>query len=346
MRTYTNVTVDRAIVHLVAPSTGSVTASQAELTLGEDVGEFLLGHIERGLTDGRAVAAAYARSGIPRMKELSDGVLEDGSNLVANSAELAVRLRDASTTAKGAKDERITDGTLIVARCMAADDGNDVTFLALLKLDPGAGWSPKVTTRGDRTVVDLVAQKNILPTPGERVQKAAFIRSGEVEYPLLVLDRQRRGDEVSDFFLSRFLEASEVLDAPKRTSQLYQRLSEARFEAQAEVDGEGYARIDQFVDGVMQGDSIDVDRIVADVPGPPKVKELFAEQLRTFSDRSFEADADTAAKLVQRKQFDGDNGLRVVVDAAFFPSMFTVQHPTADDPDFVIEIRTRTWKER
>ncbi len=206
MRRYTNIAVSRAAIHVVAPKRNSLRQSTASIDLDEDVRQFLVGHVTKGLSDSQALAGRFKVVGPDRTEGVCRSIVASAREFVARSATLAKLLYDASSKQAGT-DARVSDGALVVARSSATDhDGTTPSFVSLLKLDPNDAFrAEEVTDPNGRPVVRLVQQHDILPTPRERLQKAAFVRDAGHEYDALAVDHQRRGEVVSEFFLDGFL---------------------------------------------------------------------------------------------------------------------------------------------
>lgn len=348
MRRYADITVKRAAVHVVAPKRGVLHQSTAEIQLDAPVREFLAAHITQGLADGQALAGRFKVVGETRTEGICRRILSSGSDFVARSAGLAKLLYDASSKQAGS-DARVSDGTLVVARCSAADGSQpSVPFVALLKLDPNDAFRADdgTDTRG-RPVVMLVAQPNILPTPRERLQKAAFVRAAGHEYDALAVDHQRRGEVVSEFFLDAFLGLEHVFDAKERTTRLYKALHRTFDEVKEDLSNAEYARLDQYINGQVVGGRVNVNTIVDGLPVPETIKQRFAAAFDAdLPDKEFDTDHETAEKLVKSRRFRGDNGLLLTVPSSFFADMVQTVPPARPGDDWTITIKTKEWTER
>lgn len=348
MRTYQDIEVNRAVVHIVAPRRGALHTSSAEVELTNGVRDFLAAHVTQGLADPKALAANFKVVGPDRTEGLCRKIIDSGSEFVARSSALAKRLYEASTTPEGS-DSRVSDGTLVVTRCAAADPSAErVSFVGLLKLDPDDAFRAEESTdsRG-RPVVALVAQSNILPTPRERLQKAAFVRAAGAEYDALVVDRQRPGEVVSLFFLDGFLGLEHVYDAKERTTKLYRSLVRTFDGVKDELSGPQYARLDQYIQGQVVGGRVSVDAIVERMPARQSIKDQFDSALtQALPDREFDTDSETAQSLVKKRRFRGDNGLLLTVPSLFFQDMVKVKPPTETGGEYTITVRTKEWSER
>jgi hypothetical protein len=348
VRKYVDIVVKRAAVHVVAPKRGVLHLSSAEIELDAPVRDFLSAHVIQGVRDNTALAGNFKVVGAGRAEGLCRQIIASGSDFVGRSGALAKLLYDASSKESGT-DARVSDGTLVVARCSATDEESEnVPFVALLKLDPNDAFRADdgIDTRG-RPVVRLVAQPNILPTPRERLQKAAFVRAAGAEYDALAVDHQRRGEVVSEFFLDAFLGLKHFLDARDRTRRFYKSLQRTFDEVKSELTDDEYNRVDQYLKGQVVGGRVDVDAVVAGIPAADEVRERFAVALaEDLPDKQFDADDETAQALVRRRRFRGDNGLSLTVPSSFYKDMVTPTPPQHPGEDWVITIRTKEWNER
>jgi hypothetical protein len=348
MRDLHEIEIVRAALHIVAPRTTSLVTTEEELPLPlpDEIAAFLGGHVERGLADSQASAAKFVTPGLERAQGASDQILDDPSALVEGSGRLARLLYDASSG-----DERVSDGTLAALLCRAADKaGAKQNFVSLLKLDPSSQYRTKIGTRNGRRVVSLEQEGGILPSVDERLQKAVFIRKDgtDVEYRMLLLDRQRKGDIVSDFFLTKFLGAELVLDATKRTEILWRSVTNARNSVQDDLQPTELLALDRYIHGATSGTSINLDTFGEGLPiGDDEIRGgLNAELSAALRDREFDLDEELTQKLHRRRIFEGDNGLRITVNAEHFESMVDVG-PDPERPGCkVITIRTGNWNER
>lgn len=348
MRAYRDIGINRAAVHIVAPRRGILHTSNAEIELLDGVRDFLTAHVTQGLVDPKALAANFRVTGPERTEGICRKIIDSGSEFVARSSALAKRLYDASTTPEGS-DTRVSDGTLVVARCSATDASDQaVSFVGLLKLDPDDAFRAEEGTDPEgRPVVKLVTQSNILPTPRERLQKAAFVRAAGAQFDALVVDRQRRGEVVSLFFLDGFLGLEHVYDARERTNMLYRSLIRTFDAVKDQLSRTQYGRLDQFIQGQVVGGHVSVDAIVEGMPARQSIKTQFESALlQALPDREFDTDSETAEKLVRRRRFRGDNGLLLTVPSLFFRDMVQVEPPSETGGEYTITVRTKEWSER
>lgn len=346
------VEVVRGVTHIVAPHDPmqGLRLSEAELPLGGGVGEILAAHVTRGLADGQAKAARFADRRDERAFGAFTRLLGQRPPLVDVSKRLATALH-----AIVEQDDRVSDGNLAVLACRAVGsggNGNTVRFSAVLKLDPSA--TLKAVSDADPATgkprIRYEVDPNSLPSKNERVQKCAFVQTVDAAaaFEMLVVDRQRRGEAISQFWMRDFLGAEPVLDAPERTRRLYRSLKAARNEVEQDLDADDLAALDQMIDGAVVQASVDLDNLVEALPVPAPIRErINATVSRSLPDRQFDLDPAVARQFVRRRAYRADNDLRISVRAEFM-EMLVVEDLEAGDDDTRlrrVSFETRTWKE-
>lgn len=344
MRELRDVTVKQAIIHLVEPKQGRLIMSNAALQPETDVFEFLRSHAEGGLTDSQAKAVEFVVKGADRAQGLCDRILGSEDDLVDASQELAKLLYKVTEG-----DKRISDGALVTLICEAATP-KKTRLLSLLKLDPAKGYRPVETKGSDgETIVNLEIETDILPSERERLQKAASIRkhAPNIEFRVLALDRQTAA-EPAQFFVSKFLGAEYVFDAEARTTRLLRTLRNARNAAEDRLTSSQLVALDKVIDGTLARSSVNLDELTPSLPVPEEIREEFAEKLsEALPDREFELDQALGARLVRKKTFEADNGVRVIVPAEFYDDMVKVEDITNSNPKKRrVVITTERWEER
>jgi len=351
MRDFHDVEVLRGVTHVVAPrdKRRGLRLSESELPLDDAVREILAAHVFGGLTDVQAKAATFADRRDGKACGAFAKLLGARPRLVDVSKQLASDLYAIAAT-----DERVSDGNVAVLLCRAVDAaGTKVSFPAVIKLDPSATLKEVEDTdpATGKLRIRYEVDPNSLPSKNERVQKCAFVRvvDPKAEYELLVVDRQRRGETVSRFWVQDFLGAEWALDAPERTRRLYRSLKRARNDEAPQLDADQLAALDQVIDGAVAGSSVDLDVLVAALPVPePSRQRIDAAVSRQLPDRQFDLDPDVSAEYVRRRSYRADNDLRISVPGDQV-DMLTIEDVDPTDTSETrlrrVSFETRTWKE-
>lgn len=344
MRELRDITIDQAIIHMIEPKQGRLVLSESALPADNEVYGFLGAHALGGLMDPQAKAVRFIVIGEDRAQGLCDRILADKSELVDASQGLAKLLYDVSQG-----DKRVSDGALVVTICKAGTP-TKTEFLSILKLDPAKGYRPVAATgEGGKTVVKLELEDDILPSERERLQKAASVRKdeGDLEFRALALDRQTPR-EPAQFFVSKFLGAEYVFDAEARTTRLHRTLRNARNDAEERLTSSQLVALDKVIEGTLAKSSVNLDEVTASLPIPDEIRQEFDEKLnQALPDREFDLDQALGSRLVRRRHFEADNGVRVVVPAEFYDEMVTVEDvPNTEPRRRRVIIKTTRWEER
>lgn len=344
MRDIQNVTISRAIAHLVLPRQARLVLSDSELGRQAAVLDYLAGHVRRALDDPQAGAADFVTVGPDQASGLCDRLLGARPHFVDLSRRLASRLYDVTEG-----DDRISDAALIILLCEGRlPDGPMMQFVGILKLDPGDAFRPVERKSRGKVAIELEMEEDILPR-NERVQKAAFVRPKEpsVEYRILLVDRQTE-KPAARFFRADFLGADFILDAKARTERLHRSLQRARNIVAPELPAKELAALDQVLAGAQVATRVNLDDLVPSLPVPEPVQAQIDEIVSAaLPDREFDLDPAVAERLVKRRTFEADNSLRVSVPAEFFEEMVRIEDvPNTDPPKRRVIIETQTWRER
>jgi hypothetical protein len=350
MRDLHDVRVLRGVSHVLAPRNPALllVLSEAELPLGQGVGDILVSHVEGGLGDPQAKAAVFAAGNQSGASRSCTRILGARPPLIALTQQLA-----SSLYAIIERDKRVTDGTLAVLLCEALTaTGTPFRFVAMLKLDPSAklrtvtDLDPASGKRRVRYEVDSAT----LPSKNEKIQKCAFVRSFDPgsEYEMLVVDRQRRASIVSDFWVGGFLGARFVLDAPERTKRLYRGLHNGRNKVENKLDSSELAALDQIISGTILQTSVNVDDLVSALPVSESIRaEINAEVSDLLPDREFDLDREVADQFLRRRTYIGDNDLRLSVLTAYSQVIHVEDIDSGDQNNRLrrVSFETRTWQE-
>lgn len=116
-------------------------------------------------------------------------------------------------------------------------------YLCLMKMDPEAG------IQYNRESHTLIIVKDMLPNSNRRLHKVAYFNLDDIEkenYVFQVLDKQQSDDNVSNFFIEKFLE-SEMEYNDKKTSSIFADSEESLFEVIENKDEVDYKQLDKIM---------------------------------------------------------------------------------------------------
>ena len=350
MRGFQDIKVLRGVTHILAPRDPTVLLrlSEAELPLDGGVSEILASLVSGGLHDAQAKAAAFVVRGHTHPSGIFARLLGPSPRLVALSKGLARNLY-----AIAQHDVRVSDGTLAVVLCSAVSaSGAPARFPALLKLDPAAALRTVMDKdpHTKRARVRLELDPHALQSNSASIQKCAFVRvvDPSAEFEMLVVDRQRRPEVVSHFWVGDFLGAKVVLDAPERTKRLYRSLLAGRNNVEPDLEVADLAKLDQIIAGTVVQASVNLDNLIENLPFSRSIRERIDTVVsRSLPDRVFDLDPVVSAQFNRRRTYQGDNGLRLSVEAAFSGMVHVedIEKGTQKARRRKIWFETQTWKE-
>lgn len=349
MRNPTEVTVESAIVHLIRRA--DPYYSQAELDLvGQDrVREFLGAHIRNSLIHERAQSATFLRdANDAEVFRCARSLLADGGTLVEKSPAIAQHLHKAITV-----EGRASESAIAISMYSVANEPTDARFLAILKLEPGGAFRPEPGKKGGKKIVTLAELNDVLPTEREQLQKAALIRTPGVHKPakgsfdLMVLDRQKRdGGEPAGYFME-FLRAQLALDAHATTWALHHKVHLAvnKLEEEDRLSLVERETVLSTLRGALGSQSVKSADLIDNLSINDAAKDFLRQEVQAvIPDGSFRPDPDVVAKITKVRRFQGDDGLKVTIDAAASADQHLFNAKVANGYT-VVTIRTRIWRE-
>ncbi len=352
MRYATGIHIDELVVHILDHRSNDqpiLSETPCPLAGRDQLTAYFTAHIENSLADPSARAARFVSLDPAATSGICQAMLEGHLELVTGSRELATRLFGVM---KG--NPRISPGDLAV--CLYRTETHPHTrYLGLLKLDPSAVFRHKTEhdTQG-RLFVNFELQSDVLPTTREKLQKCAFIRPLEprLEYDMILLDRQARervARPVAEFFAKGFLGCEWALDTRERTDRLYKGLLSACNQLRPTLSPAEEEMLHLHVESAIKGRVINLDDWLAKVPLDQEQRQVMNETLTAvLPDREFEIDTEYAGKLVQKRRFRGDWGLRLEVRGDKYGEIIK-EVRRVDEPGepsyFRIVIHTQKWQE-
>lgn len=343
MRRLAEATVERTVLHKVARGVGGLERSDLELDLDDRFRTFLRDHVQRVSADDKAASARFTGDG-DATKQRLDELLDDPDRIVPVSRELAEMLHLTMTA------PAIKPGVL-ASVIGTFDKPKPQKFVALLKLDESTNFRARTVTKDGKRLVTVTPQSNMLPSLGERLQKAALAVSEEYDAPyrVLVVDRQVEGQAL---FWTTFLGVEPAITDRERTATLIDALAEATTSIAPELDAGQRVKVQRFLAGVLEGKQLNLEAVTKALPvDDPEVagrfREIVTEKLDTGD---FSLDTDVVSRH-SKAVFKGDDELTVRWFRARMDRVRTYRRDETlpEEPEFDTEFRvvlyTDTWKQ-
>ncbi|MFY9825253.1 MAG: nucleoid-associated protein [Thermoanaerobaculia bacterium] len=253
-----------------------------------------------------------------------------------------------------AQGTRICD----LAVCVYEEEGDGASArrLALLKLDPAEGY--RVEPRQDEnglTYYTMVYETEMLPTPKNELQKAAFVRPlapRPADFDLSILDKEsRKADVVASYWIREFLGAEPVLDSRRATKNLLEALVKVENQL-LPVDAELWKKLVPAVRSALAGDTVHLTRKWVDeleLPAEAAAQAVGELAAKEVWDRAVAVNRPVLSRATQKVSFEGDGGLKVEVREDQREKVVRQVKrvtPKAGKPYYEITLRSSTWERK
>lgn len=339
MRDAANVTVQRAVVHILDHWEKQITLSEEELILDANkaLQDYFSSQVKNALDDAQTGSAFFSSDGDQSSIRECLRILADGDQLIPSSQALARLLFAAMGT-----DDRIVPGSLAV--CLyTASNYPAKTFLALIKLDPTKALVQKVGKHDGKRVVNFDVRSDVMPTTREKLHKAALMAPAGVNknFDLLILDRQVSA-VAANFFAYKFLNTIPALDPRASTEKLffaaqnaYNKLVSPPPASTVRIEPEDAYALQQHIQAALQTPVVRIKDWVESLPLNEAAKAVVAEELSKKLPGEGQVLVDqqhAREKLLNKKRFRGEYGVLVEVESEHYDDVVKLER-TETRPD-------------
>jgi hypothetical protein len=357
MRDATDVTVQRAIVHLINHRKNDLIQSAEELDLAgnQKLRDYFSDQVRNALSDGQTRSAKLSPAGDQSAIQESYKILTDPKHFIPSSQELARLLFVAMGT-----DARIKPASLAVC-VYSASNYSSSSFLALIKIDPTEALIEKVETQKGKQVVTFEVLNDVMPTKEVKLRKAALIPpKGTVKnLDLLLLDRQVTV-VAANFFAYGFLNTVRAIEPSVLTQKLYLGAQKAYNRLQFPPEGEPKITpaeaiaFQQEIEAVLQKPAVNIQSWPKTLPLSEEARNVVAVHIKTElpQEKKIPIDRDFARdKLLRITRFRGDYGVMFEVERKHFDEVVKKEeHWKSTDGKnmtrLIIEVPELQWVKR
>ena len=358
MRDATDVTVKRAIVHLINHRTNDLIQSDAELDLdaNEKLRDYFTDQVKNALSDSQRAPQSFLLPVTNAAIQESYKILAEPKRFIPSSQELARLLFAAMGT-----DQRITPASLAVCIYTANVSNGTFSFLALIRSILTEALIEKIEKQNGKQVVTFEVLKDVMPTKEVKLRKAALIPAkGTVKnLDLLLLDRQVAA-RAANFFAYGFLNTVRAIEPSVLTQKLYLGAQKAYNRLQFPAEGppqitpaEAIA-FQQEIETVLQKPTVNIQSWPKTLPLSDEARNVVADHIRTElpQEKRIPIDRDFARdKLLRITRFRGDYGVMFEVERKHFDDVVKKEEhwKSADGKNMtrlVIEVPELQWVKR
>jgi hypothetical protein len=348
MRDVTNITVEKLIIHILnnSQSSGEPVLSNHECEITDDIAVFFADHIQRSLVEDKARIAKFRRpDGL--VKVYCESIFNRPSKFIANSQKLAEAVFEPMKQMR-----QISSGDFAVCLYSADTGSGKGTFIGMLKMDFKSAYKHTIKGPANDRTIQLVPQKDLLPSPDQRVQKGVFIRPPEPsQYDMVILDNQIKtiyeAAGSANFFSKTFLDAELGLTDTDKTRLFKTRTSEWVEKNYPKLPADQAHNITRTASEAIRSDSVNVRTFADVVITDASLRQDYLVYLRQkgLEDTEFTPDRAFAEKLTKRKKYKADGELVLSGEAEDFDRLVTVDFEKDLQNRITVTIKTTRWTE-
>lgn len=318
-----DIRINRAIIHILDSTMGMPVLSDILLEPGSDFYEFLKTHIYRLLAGDELKTCSFE-------KEVSEVylALQDYSeeNFIPISKMLAGMLFEIMNS-----NIQIPQGDLLIVEYRLENR----LFLALLKMNYRTSYTHRAEAEGSGNKNEVMLQRAILPSEGQRLSEAAFIDLNQFEIRLIEKKFEVNGEKTY-YFSKLFLKCSGTisqkakLDIVTKAVETVQKKyldEKEQFEAQMKAKSIIHEELEE--DGMLDIPKV-IDKIFME-------KEEYKQEVREKLDKYHVAEAqvipqsENTTRRFQKQYLATDTGIELKIPMEQYNNPENVQFITNED---------------
>ncbi|BEP28948.1 nucleoid-associated protein [Helicovermis profundi] len=314
MRYIQDITIEKAILHIVDVGADEPLLANKELELNDSIYEFLYKQIIKGLNDFTNDTAKFYDKNCS-IKLAVNNMIEDDNSFVEESKKIAIKLYK---TLKKYND--IPSCDLLVCK-FASDNEN---YIAILKLDYQVAYVHEIEYLDDDFFVNMTTQETSLPGVNQKIGNSVFIKSETSnDYDMIAVNKPYKNseNEIIDFFLSDFIEAGEVVDNTGATLLVKDSVEKwIRKNLKEDIDKALDIRED-VNDVFLERGVLDVVELTNNIIDESDKREMFIEELEKKGidiSETIDIDKKWVEKKMKNKSIKTDTGFVLRAEQEFF----------------------------
>lgn len=301
MRNIKNITINKAIIHVLDNALEEPLLNQRELYLTDDTLDFIGKHIAKASSDEEARFAIF--DGNSKIKDLF--IKARGSEFLENTKDIAKEFFDISRSVG-----LIGSGDLIIVK-FECEFGK---MIAILKMTYNKTFVHDINYEDEKMVVDIKPKYIALPGTVQRLQKCALINE---DGTLLVVNRPTKSEKEAkntELFPYEFLRCSWIddkRDLTKNFAKASERWIRENFQDDA---GEAEYLRREVTETLRNDDAVnikDIANYIKDETLADDFVEAVREELKVDK---IEVDKDWVDKKLKRKRLKVDKDIDIYIN--------------------------------
>lgn len=313
MRYIKDIMLEKAILHVIDSHADEAILTQKELTINEDVEEFVRKHVLKSLNDDETMSCRF----------FSDaGVVASNVKKIIDDPDCFVEVSQILTKHmfETIKNSDIPAGDMLYVQYIA----DEQRCFAILKLDYQMSYMHNITFNDEILCINLISQEVGLPSIGQRLKKCAFFtKAPEGQLEMIILDKKQKIEDAGiDYFVKDFLDVVTITDDTDKTRKFkatVEKWTQKTLSDQIEAADTVRAMVNEKL---LNGKEISVDVLATEIfEDAPEIKESFKEAVADAGYRQgshFQIDKTWVEKKMKSKQIKTDTGVVIKGEFDFF----------------------------
>lgn len=308
MRYCKDIMLEKAVLHVIDANADDAILAQKELTINEEVEEFVRKSVIKPLNSDDTYSAKFLSGEVP-VAQLIRNVINNNDDFLRVSKHLAVQMHEVT------KHTDIQPCDLLVVQYIA----DEQRCFAVIRLEHQLSQSHNIEFEDDKPSINLITNEGILPKAGMGYKKCAFFtRAPEDKIEMIVVNKaQKVEDGNENYFVDEFLEAVLVSDDTSKTRDFKETIEKWTQKNLADQIKEANIVRADTNDKLINEILISVDDMANELFGRNNsemevIKESFLEHMRDSGYRAeseFEVDKTWVANKFKVKSIKTDTGL-------------------------------------
>lgn len=334
MRYIKDIMLEKAILHVIDAHADEAILTQKELSINEEVEEFVRKHVLRSLNDDETFTCRFLSDTVKVASEVHK-VIQDTDTFVEVSQALTSHMFETI------KHSDIPAGDMLFVQYIA----DEQRCFGILKLDYQMSYMHNITFEEEDLCIGLVSQEVGLPNLGQRLKKCAFFtKAPEDQIEMIVLDKKQKIEDGNEaYFVDDYLEAVKVSDDTEKTRRFKATVEKwTQKNLNDQIEAADTVR-DMVNETLLSEEKISIDDLASNMfENVPEIKESFKEAVADAGYREgsqFQVDKTWVEKKMKSKQIKTDTGVVIRGEFDFFKDSqrFIVKKNGDGTVDYVIK---------
>ncbi|MEG2811678.1 MAG: nucleoid-associated protein [Clostridium sp.] len=332
MRNIKDITIEKAIIHIIDSTMEEPILNSRELYLNEDTLEFIGKHIAKASSDEEAKYAVF--NGENNIKEMCRRIIYESDAFIDVSKEIANIVFN-QTKANGL----IPSGDLIVVK-FNCEYGR---MLAIMKMIYNKTYIHSIDYVEDEMIIDIKPQFIGLPDTMQKLQKCALINF-EDEYEALIVNRptrQEKDAKTLNTFSDEIMKCSLVDDKRDHTKTFAVNTEKWVRENLKEDAGKAEEFRREITSVLKNNDVIDIKEVATTIIPDEELAQNFVETIKDsgINKEKIEVDREWVEKKLKRKKLKIDKDMEIYINSEAYNDINRFQIKKNGDGTIDIIIR-------